>query len=102
MSLYVARSSAIAARVLDGEMIVMSARDSSLFTLNEVATAIWNAADGRTTIEEIVRERVCTGFEVGNEEALADAEAFCRDLAQHGILIISGQPIEAASTTARK
>ncbi len=34
---YVARSSQIAARALGGEMMIMSARDSTLFTLNEVA-----------------------------------------------------------------
>jgi Coenzyme PQQ synthesis protein D (PqqD) len=96
MSLYVARSSAIAARVLDGEMIVMSARDSSLFTLNEIGTEIWNAADGHTPLDEIVRTRVCAAFEVEPEEACADAEAFCRELAGHGILLLSEQPIEPA------
>ena len=38
---YIARSSAIAARMLGGEMMVMSSVDSTFFTLNEVATAIW-------------------------------------------------------------
>ncbi len=94
MSLYVARSSAIAARVLDGEMIIMSARDSSLYTLNEVATAIWQAADGRTALSEIVERHICPEFEVGRDEACADAESFCRDLAAHGILLLSPEPIE--------
>jgi len=39
--LYIARSTAVAARSLDGEMMIMSARDSTLFTLNPVGTAIW-------------------------------------------------------------
>ena len=43
---YVARSSEIAARRLGDEMMIMSGRDSTLFTLNEVATIIWEAADG--------------------------------------------------------
>ena len=42
---YISRSTAIAARVLGGEMMVMSAVDSTFFTLNEVATVIWQAAD---------------------------------------------------------
>jgi len=37
---YTGRSSQIAARVLGGEMMVMSSVDSTFFTLNEVATAI--------------------------------------------------------------
>jgi hypothetical protein len=93
MSLYIARGSAVAARSLDAEMIVMSARDSTLFTLNEIAREIWEAADGRTPLEDIVREKVCSKFEVGADDACADAEAFCRELAGHGILLISEQPI---------
>ena len=48
--IYVARASEIAARMLGGEMMIMSARDSTLFSLNETATAIWQAADGRTPL----------------------------------------------------
>jgi len=96
MSIYIARSSTIAARALEGEMIIMSARDSTLFTLNEVATAIWQAADGRTPLTEIVQNHVCAKFEAEGEAAYADAEAFCRELADHGILLLSDQPIEPA------
>ena len=37
---YVARSSEIAARRLGNEMMIMSGRDSTLFSLNEVATVM--------------------------------------------------------------
>ena len=64
---YIARNSNIAARLLGDEMIVMSARDSTLFTLNPVAAEIWQAA-----------------------------EAFVEQLASHGILLVSDQPIPPA------
>ena len=51
---YIARSSAIAARLLGDEMMVMSTADSTFFTLNEVASVIWQAADGCTPLSEIV------------------------------------------------
>ena len=51
---YIARSSAIASRMLGGEMMIMSAADSTFFTLNPVASVIWQAADGRTPLSEIV------------------------------------------------
>ncbi len=56
----IAKSSMIAARMLDGEMIIMSAVDSTLFTLNDVGTAIWHAADGSTSLENIVLREVCS------------------------------------------
>ncbi len=90
---YVARSKYVAARLLGEEMVIMSGRDSTLFTLSPVATAIWNAADGQSTLEQIVDECVCEEFEVEREAALADARQFVSQLAEHGIVLISEQPI---------
>ena len=92
--LYVSRSTEIAARQLGDEMVIMSARDSTLFSLNDVGLAIWQAADGQTPLDEIVKDKVCAKFEVVPEEALKDAESFVRELAAHGILILSELPIE--------
>ena len=92
---YIARSSAIAARKLGDEMIVMSAVNSTLFTLNEVATVIWQAADGKTPLADIVRRTVCREFDVTPELAYQDAEALVNDLAVHGILLVSEEPISA-------
>jgi hypothetical protein len=89
---YITRSSAIAARMLGGEMMIMSATDSTFFTLNEVATAIWQAADGRTPVSEIINRAICGHFDVEPEIAQADAEEFISQLSQHGILLVSDQP----------
>ena len=91
---YIARSPRIAARKLGDEMIVMSSADSSLFTLNEVAMAIWQSADGQTTLENIVASKVCEQFEVTEAEAMRDAEEFVTELSAHGILMVSDRPIE--------
>jgi hypothetical protein len=91
--LYVARSPRIAARKLGEEMLVMSAQGSTLFTLNPTATMLWQAADGTTALDEIVERRICSEFEVEPDEAMRDAEALAEDLAKHGILLISEQPI---------
>ena len=47
---YIARSSEIAARMIGGEMMIMSSIDSTFYTLNEVATAIWQAAECKTPL----------------------------------------------------
>ena len=97
--IYIARSSAIAARALAGEMMVMNSADSTFFTLNEVATTIFQAADGRTPLTEIVRDKVCQQFDVDPEQAQADAEYFVSELSGHGILLVSSEPL--TSETAR-
>ncbi|HYX69544.1 MAG TPA: PqqD family protein [Terriglobales bacterium] len=90
---YVARSRAIAARALGDEMMVMSAADSTLFTLNEVAMVIWEAADGVTPLDEIVRNQVCGQYQVAEAEALKDAEELIEGLAAHGLMLVSDQPL---------
>jgi hypothetical protein len=98
--LYLARNPKVAARSLDGEMMIMSGRDSTLFTLNKTATILWQAADGATPLEEIVDNRICSEFEVERGEALHDAESLARELASHEILQISEEPIAQRDTPA--
>ena len=90
---YIARSTMIAARVMGNETMVMSATDSTLFTLDEVATAIWESADGATLLEEIVKKKVCAQYDVSLEVALKDAEILVEQLAGHGLLLLSDRPI---------
>ena len=99
---YIARSTAIAARMLGGEMMIMFAVDSTFFTLNQVATVIWQAADGHTPLSEIVTSKVCKEFEVEPETAGRDAEQFVEELSRHGILLGSDSPIEGASAAPRE
>jgi len=91
--LYLARNPRVAARALDGEMMIMSGRDSTLFTLNKTATIIWQSADGSTPLDEIVERKICVEFDVERSAALHDAESLARELASHEILQISEQPI---------
>src|SRR5579871_790381 len=89
---YVSRSSAVAARELGGEMMIMSATDSTLFSLNETATLIWNAADGKTSLRDIVENKICAEFDVEPETAYRDAEALVTNLVSFGILQLSSEP----------
>jgi len=82
-----------ASRELDGEMIVISAGDSRLFTLNEVGAAIWKAADGITPLEAIVSRTVCVRYDVSLDVALADAETFVNELVGQGVMLTSDEPI---------
>ncbi len=92
---YIARSSAIASRILGDEMIIMSAVDSTLFSVNSTGTIIWEAADGNTPLSRIIEEKLCTEFDISVEQAYVDAEQFVNALAEHGILVVSDQPIAA-------
>jgi hypothetical protein len=82
-------------------MMIMSAADSTFFTLNEVATLIWQAADGRTPLSDIVASRICPEFDVEPGQAGRDAEQFINELSRHGILLVSEQPFAPPTPEAR-
>jgi hypothetical protein len=90
---YIARSPMVAARELGGEMVIMSAVNSNLFTLNEVASLIWKSADGVTSLREIVESRVCAEFDVDSALALADAEHLVNGLVERGLILAADQPM---------
>src|SRR5258708_39183342 len=81
--IYIARSSAIAARALAGEMMVMNSADSTFFTLNEVATVIFQAADGHTPLREIVPHRGGGHFDLDPEQAQTGAGQLVAELSRH-------------------
>ncbi len=93
---YVARNPRVAARMLDGEMMIMSGRNSTLFTLNRTATILWQAADGTTPLEQIVVERICGEYDVQPAQALQDAVSLARKLAEHEVLQISEEPFRSS------
>jgi Coenzyme PQQ synthesis protein D (PqqD) len=92
---YPAQNPRAAWRVYDGEAVIVSPEDSMLHTLNRVGTLIWEAADGRTTLEAIVG-RVCDIFEVDHATAARDAAAFVERLRVRGLLTIRETPLPAA------
>lgn len=94
--MYVARGERLAARRVAGEMVILSADDSSLYVLNELGTLLWEAADGATRLDEIVDRVVCAEFDVDRESGLRDAREFLQQLAGHGILRLSDTPIDTS------
>ena len=97
--LYILRSENVAARQFGDELMIMSARDSALFSLNDTAALLWRAADGKTTLAEIVMRDICPAFDIDAETALRDAAELAHGLAERGILQVGNQPFDTGSAT---
>jgi hypothetical protein len=93
--LFFIRSGQLAARKVAGEVVILRADDSSLYVLNPVATAVWEAADGRTSLDTVVRDVICREFDVDPQIALRDAAEFVVALTEQGILRTSDRPLPA-------
>lgn len=77
----------IAARQYGEQAVVVALDAQQVLSLNEVATFLWNHADGRT-VEELWTVLSET-YEVDAEEAEADVRALLEELRSFGVLEIS-------------
>lgn len=82
-------------RVYDGEAVIVSPEDSTLHTLNEVGTLVWEAADGRTPLAAIVA-RVCARYDVEAGAAERDVDVFVERLAERRLITILDAPAAGA------
>ena len=98
--LFLLRSDNVAARRIGDELMIMFARDSSLFSLNETAALLWDAADGRTPLAEIVARELCPRYAVDPATALRDATELAHGLAERGILQVGDRPFAVGSDAA--
>jgi hypothetical protein len=90
---FIRRSRETAGRRLGDETMVLAVVDSTLFSLNETASIIWEAADGRTPLTEIVARSIVPVFEVDAETAYRDAFELVGELARCGILEVADEPL---------
>ena len=95
-NVFFSRADRLAARKVAGEIVILRADDSSLFVLNSVATAVWEAADGRTPLDAVVRDVICRDYDVDAETALRDATELLDALSAQGLLRTSDRPLPAA------
>jgi hypothetical protein len=100
--LFLARSDRVAARKVAGEMVILSADDSSLYVLNGVATAVWEAADGRTRLSTIVDDIICRTYDADRECAWRDVGEFVEELVTYGVLRTSPEAIAVAPPSTRQ
>jgi hypothetical protein len=91
--MYLYQNSKTAYRVLEGEAVIVDPSSSMLYSLNPVATLIWEACNEGTTAEEIIN-RVMEEYQVQRVVAERDCLEFARDFIDRGLLIVSGGPKE--------
>ncbi|MCP4501583.1 MAG: PqqD family protein [Deltaproteobacteria bacterium] len=86
------------ARCVDGQALVITPQDSTLHTLNETGTYIWEQSDGTRTLSDIVK-LLCEEYGDDEGESIdvnairTDAETFVKDAEKKGILRVLSAPI---------
>ena len=89
--MYLSQSSKTAYRVIEGEAVIVNLDSSMLYSLNPVATLIWEMSHARTSLEKIV-DKICEEFEVQRKLAKKDCLEFVQDFADKGLLVMEEKP----------
>jgi len=75
-------------RIIEGEAILVQVETGEVIHLNEVATEIWRAVDGKKTIAEII-DQITASFEVKRDEASKDTLEFVNKLLDKSLVTLS-------------
>lgn len=77
----------IAYRIIDGEAVVLNLENGTFHTYNSLATFIWQQADGKTSIKDII-ESVVREFEVDEKQCQEDCVGFIQELVEKELIIL--------------
>ncbi len=80
------RRPSLAARVIDGEVVILDHAAGKVHHLNVTASCIWDSCNGSRSVAEIAA-RVAASFEVTPEAAFEGVTAALMEFQQLGLLL---------------
>lgn len=80
------QGSRTAARVVEGQAVVVVIDAQKLHTLDDVGTRVWELSTGRSLSQ--IAETICEEYEVDYDRALEDITRFASDMLGAGMLEI--------------
>ena len=90
MTKYVRNSKTISGRLHD-ELVMMDLNQGKYFSLNPVATRIWDLLEKPMTLEELC-VLLSDEYDVGTEQCLNDVEEHLNEMIRLGLTVIYVQP----------
>jgi hypothetical protein len=91
---YVLRGPDTPGRDVAGEVVVVTARDSVLHSLNATATFVWDRADGTRTLEQIAAAML-DEFDVDPATLRRELVDFVDTAVSRGLLLLADAPAAA-------
>src|SRR5437762_14213205 len=82
------RGEEVAAKVIDGEAILINLANGVYYSMDKVGGLIWEMIEGQHTLDEMV-EAVTGRYEVGRDRAEADVQRLAAELLQENLVAIS-------------
>ena len=80
----------VAARIIDGEAVIVLPESGQVNVLNEVGSRIWELIDGTHSVSEIT-EIIVAEYDVTAEQAERDVNEFIQELVDNKMLVLSDE-----------
>src|SRR5713101_5423272 len=78
----------VAAKVIDGEAIIINLANGIYYSLDKVGGLIWEMLAGKYSLEEVIAA-ILARYDVSREQAQADVERLATELLQENLLLVS-------------
>ncbi len=78
----------VAAKVIDGEAIIINLANGIYYSMDKVGGLIWEMLEGGHSLEEVITG-VVARYDVAREQAQADVERLAAELLQENLLLAS-------------
>ncbi len=85
----------VAARIIDGEAVIVLPESSQVNVLNQVGSRIWELIDGIRSVGEIT-EAIVAEYDVTAEQAEQDVDEFIQELVGNKMLVLADEKAAAA------
>ena len=85
----------VAARIIDGEAVIVLPQNSQVNVLNEVGTRIWELIDGTRSVGGIM-EAIIAEYDVSAEQAEGDVNEFIQELIDNKMLVLADEKAVAS------
>jgi Coenzyme PQQ synthesis protein D (PqqD) len=79
------RGDEVAAKVIDGEAIIINLANGIYYSMDKVGGLIWEMIEGKQTLEEIITATVAR-YDVSREQAQVDVELLVNELLRENLI----------------
>ena len=93
-----ARAEEVAAKVMDGEAIIINLANGVYYSMDKVGGLIWEAIERESSVAAIIAETVAR-YDVSTEQAEADIQRLAEELLQENLVTVSENNGSAPMTT---
>jgi Coenzyme PQQ synthesis protein D (PqqD) len=82
-----ARDEEVAAKVMDGEAILINLSNGIYYSMDKVGGLIWEMVEGKRSLEEMVTG-VVGRYEISAEQAQGDVQRLMEELVQENLIVV--------------